>query len=173
MSLPTLVKLDIVEAIRAKYAALPMVGAAAVFDVGPQAEDLADKIIQQRSAGKFALVLTVTADAIGGPDTERQQHHGVQEWEFAVATLVHMPEPPPLVNSAQPNGPRMRPDQAAAYIHAAMLTAIDDETLGGKALWVECLGGGGAAIDENLALVTDHALLIRYRHPTGNPGVAA
>lgn len=173
MSLPTLVKLEIVEAIRAAYAALPMVGVAAVFDVGQQAEDLADLIAERTRNGRFAVVLSVTSDAIGGPDAERQTHHNVQEWEFAVAALVHLPEPLPPVNSAQPSGPKMRPDQAAAYIHAEMLKAIDDETLGGLSLWVECLGGGGAAIAEGGSLVTDHAVLVRYRHPTGNPGVAA
>lgn len=177
MSLPTLVKLEIVELIRELFAGLSMVGVSAVFDTGDSQEEIGDRIVQAITNGKFALVITVGADAIGGENPERQLHHNVNEWEFGVDVIIHFPTELPLVDDDDPDAGRMRPDQAAAWVHAEMLRAYTNpnvDPFAGKALWVECQGGGGVYLHPaSSALLSDHSLIVRYRHRTGDPGVAA
>lgn len=178
MTMPTLVKDQINNFVRELIASIPSVGISAMIETGTEAEDLADKIAEAKRGGKFACVLAIGPDVIA--EGERQTRFNLDEWEYAIAVQVHLPDALPLLDDDNPNGGRMRPDQAALFIHTELLKtytgAAADNTAGGKAIRLECDGGGGVYFADAGGVVmplTDHTIIVTYRHAAGDPGVAA
>lgn len=164
--------------IRDAIAALPMVGEASIIDTGETADLVAGRIGEALRAGKFACMIGIGADVLA--DGERQALFGVDRWMYPVAIQIRLPDSLPYLDAEQPELGRMRPDQAALWIHTEILktyTGNNDNTAGNLAIRLECDGGGGAYfIDDGsgaVLLIADHLIMVEYRHKSGEPGVAA